>query len=109
VLAAADEVCGWTKGKCRHGETWWWDESVKRALEDKKEKFKEWKRDKTADAKSKYNKAKKFAKRAVSTAMREASERLMKEMENDKSSKIMFKIAKQSMKDNKDVVGNGCV
>jgi hypothetical protein len=28
---------------------------------------------------------------AVSIAMREASERLMKEMENDKSSKIMFK------------------
>jgi prenyltransferase beta subunit len=78
-------------------------------LEDKKEKFKEWKRDKTADAKSKYNKAKKFAKRAVSIAMREASERLIKEMENDKSSKIMFKMAKQSMKDNKDVVGNGCV
>jgi hypothetical protein len=41
--------------------------------------------------------------------MKEASERLMKEMENDKSSKIMFKIAKQSMKDKKDVVGNGCV
>jgi hypothetical protein len=36
VLAAADEVCGWTKGKCRHGETWWWDESVKRALEEEK-------------------------------------------------------------------------
>jgi hypothetical protein len=30
VLAAADEVCGWKKGKCRHGETWWWDESEKR-------------------------------------------------------------------------------
>jgi hypothetical protein len=41
--------------------------------------------------------------------MKEASERLMKEMEDDKSSKIMFKIAKQSVKDNKDVVGNGCV
>jgi hypothetical protein len=75
-------------------------------LEDKKEKFKEWKRDKTADAKSKYNKAKKFAKQAVSIVMREALERLMKAMENDKSSKIMFKIAKQSMKDNQDVVGN---
>jgi hypothetical protein len=98
VLAAAYEVCGWTKGKCRHGETWWWDKSVKKGI-----------RDKTADAKSKYNKAKKFTKRAVSIAMREACERLMKEMENDKSSKIMFKIAKQSMKDNKDVVGNGCV
>jgi hypothetical protein len=109
VLAAADEVCGWTQGMCRHGETWWWDERVKRALEDNKDKFKEWKMDKTADAKSKYNKAKKFAKRAVSIAMREASERLMKEMENDKSPKIMFNIAKQSMTDNKDVVGNGCV
>jgi hypothetical protein len=42
------------------------------------EKFKEWKRDNTADAKQKYNKAKKFAKRAVSIAMREASERSMK-------------------------------
>jgi hypothetical protein len=47
--------------------------------------------------------------RAVSIAMREASERLMREMENDKSSKIMFKIAKQSVKDNKDFEGNGCV
>jgi hypothetical protein len=36
VLAAADEVCGWTKSKCRHGETCWWDESVKWASEDKK-------------------------------------------------------------------------
>ena len=28
VLTVADEVCEWTKGKgkCRHGETWWWDE-----------------------------------------------------------------------------------
>jgi hypothetical protein len=57
VLAAADEVCGWTKGNCRHGETWWWDEGVRGALDDKRERFKEWKRDKTADAK--YNKAKK--------------------------------------------------
>jgi len=23
VLEAAGEVCGWTKGTCRHGETWW--------------------------------------------------------------------------------------
>jgi hypothetical protein len=30
-------------------------------------------------------------------------------MENDKSSKITFKTVKQLMKDNKDVVGNGCV
>ena len=86
-----------------------WDEDVQRALEDKRERFREWRKDKTADAKSKYNKAKKSAKRAVASAMKEASEKLMKEMEDDKRSKIMFKVAKQSMRDNKDVVGSGCV
>ena len=109
VLAVADDVCGWTKGKPRHGETWWWDEGVKKALEEKRVTFKEWKRDKTADAKVKYSAAKKRAKRAVASAMKEASEKLMKEVEDDKSSRVMFKVAKQSVKDNKDIVGNGCI
>jgi prenyltransferase beta subunit len=61
------------------------------------------------DVKSQYNKAKKSAKRAVASAMKEASERLIKEIENDKSSKIMFKTTKQSVKENKNVLGNGCV
>ena len=42
VVAAADEVCGWMKGKCKHGETWWWDESVREALGTKRTFFKEW-------------------------------------------------------------------
>ena len=33
----------------------------------------------------------------------------MKEMEDDKSSRKIFKIAKQTVKDGKDVIGNGCV
>ena len=109
VLAIADEVCGWTKGKCRHGETWWWDESVRKTLEDKKERFKEWRRDMTVEAKSEYKKAKKSAKQAVAVAQKEASNKLMKEMEADVRSRKMFKVAKQSVKDRKDVTGNGCV
>jgi hypothetical protein len=109
VLATADEVCGWTKGKCRHGETWWWDESVRKTLEDKKERFKEWRRDMTVEAKSEYKKAKKSAKQAVAVAQKEASNKLMKEMEADVRSRKMFKVAKQSVKDRKDVTGNGCV
>ena len=42
VLKVADEVCGWTKGRCRHGETWWWNENVRAAVEEKKARFKEW-------------------------------------------------------------------
>ena len=109
VLATADKVCGWTKGKCRHGETWWWDEGVRKVLEDKKERFREWKRDMTVEAKAEYKKAKKSAKQAVATAIKNASDTLMKEMEVDVSSKKMFKIAKQSRRDRKDVIGNGCV
>lgn len=115
VLTTADEVCGWTKGKCRHGETWWWHEGVRMALEDKKKKFKEWKRKKgkqrkeMEEAESEYKEAKKSAKRAVAIAMKEASDKLMKEMEADVSSKKMFKVARQSVKDRKDVIGNGCV
>ncbi|KAA3670323.1 uncharacterized protein DEA37_0010186 [Paragonimus westermani] len=56
-----------------------------------------------------YNKTKKCAKRAVANAMKGASEKLMKELENDKSSRVMFKVAKQAVKDKKDIIGNGCV
>ena len=45
VLAMADEVCGWMKVKCWHGETWWWDECIRKALEDNLERFKKCNRD----------------------------------------------------------------
>ena len=109
VLKAADEVCGWTKGKCRHGETWWWNEKVRDAVEDKKARFKEWLGDKTEDKKLNYNQAKKRAKKAVAVAMKEASDKLVKEMEDDKSSKVMFRAARQAVRERKDVVGTGCI
>ena len=41
--------------------------------------------------------------------MKGASDRLMEDMEKDKTSKVMFKVARQAEKDKKDVVGNACV
>ena len=104
VLDTADEVCGWTKGKGRHGETWWWDEDIRKVLEDKKERFRQWNKDRTVEAKSEYKKAKRSAKQAVAIAMKKASDKLMNEMEADESLK-MFRIAKQSIKDRKDMMG----
>ena len=37
-------VCGVTKGKCRQRETWWWCDEVEKAVETKRQKFKEWKK-----------------------------------------------------------------
>jgi hypothetical protein len=109
VLKVADEVCGWTKGRCRHGETWWWNENVRAAVEEKKARFKEWIRDRTEVNKLNYNRAKKCAKKAVAVAVKEASDKLVEEMESDKTSKVMFKAARQAVKDRKDVIGSGFI
>ena len=37
-------VYGITKDKCRQRETWWWCDEVEKAVETKRQKFKEWKK-----------------------------------------------------------------
>ena len=44
ITEVATTVCGITKGKCRQRETWWWCDEVEKAVESKKQKFKEWKK-----------------------------------------------------------------
>ena len=44
MTEVAATVCGVTKGKCRQRETWWWCDKVEKAVETKKQKFKEWKK-----------------------------------------------------------------
>ena len=41
MTEVAATVCGVTKGKCRQRETWWWCDEVEKAVETKKQKFKE--------------------------------------------------------------------
>lgn len=43
-LKATEEVCGWTKGAPRHKETWWWNDEVKTAVDEKRRCFRRWKR-----------------------------------------------------------------
>ena len=60
-------------------------------MEDKKANFKEWLGDKTDFKRLNYKRAKKCAKNAVAVAVKEASDKLVQEMEDDKSSKVMFR------------------
>jgi len=39
---ATEQVCGWTKGPPRHSETWWWNDEVAKAIEDKRRCYKIW-------------------------------------------------------------------
>ena len=45
----------------------------------------------------------------MAAAKKAASDNLMKEIEEDTTSKKMFKIAKQALADSKDVSGNVCI
>ena len=33
---ATEQVCGWTEGPPRHSETWWWNDEVVKAIEEKR-------------------------------------------------------------------------
>ena len=41
VLKACDDLCGKTKGRRDQGNTWWWNEQVKEAIDRKKRNLNE--------------------------------------------------------------------
>jgi len=41
MMESAQDICGMTKGPCRHKGTWWWNEQVAEAVGEKK--IKVWK------------------------------------------------------------------
>jgi len=45
MMETAQDICGMTKGPCRHKETWWWNEEVVEAVRDKKIKYGKWKKE----------------------------------------------------------------
>ena len=59
LLDVASEVCGYTKGKPRHFETWWWNKDVDLAVCRKRELFMIWKQSRNEEDTKKYREAKK--------------------------------------------------
>jgi len=36
MMETAQDICGMTKGPCRHKGTWWWNEDVAEAVREKR-------------------------------------------------------------------------
>ena len=117
LLEVADEVCGKTKGIPRHDETWWWNDEVAAVTKEKRRLYKILANSKRAgdgkaiieENKKIYNLAKYEAKKVISKA--QEVERQMfceKLVEEDKKGNV-FRVAKQMVRKNRDVVGAGCV
>ena len=111
----AATVCGITKGKCRQRETWWWCDEVEKAVETKKQKFKEWKKAeeyekdmKQAEYKASRNEAKRYIARVQAEVMKKQAETLY----SKEGKQNIFRIAKQKKKERKDITditGTNCL
>lgn len=68
MVEETEAVCGRTKGLPRHKETWWWNEEVKEAVDEKRRLFLVWKDSRPKDRESNheaYRKANKLAKAII--------------------------------------------
>ena len=107
LLTSADTTCGWTKGPPRHKVTWWWNENVEFAVKEKRRLWKIWK---TGGSKEEYLEAKRATKRAVYEAKKLAKqERFGDVLRREDHRAEVFRIAKQMMSTNRDVVGDKCI
>jgi len=109
LLEVSDQVCGRTKGPPRHRKTWWWNDEVAKVVDEKRRLFKMWKKSGTEEDRAQYCSAKRNASRAVYLAQSD-EQKVFGEMLNAECEKgTLFRIAKQMVGKNRDVVGAGCV
>ena len=61
MMETAQDICGMTKGPCRHKETRWRNEEVAEAAKEKKIKYRKWKKENTKEARKEYKKGRQNA------------------------------------------------
>ena len=109
LLVCADEVCGRTKGPPRHKQTWWWNDDVAKAVEEKRLRFVSWRKSKCRLDKKAYDMAKKAASREVAKAQECERKKFGDMLDKENGKGNLFRIVNQVTGNNKDVVGGGCV
>ena len=105
----AEEVVGWTKGKSRHRETWWWNDIVEKAVEQKKKAYKDWFRDKNEINLESYKNAKREARREVAIAKSNKGKEIVDNWKLDENPGRVFRIAKRLGKERQDIEGVKCL
>ena len=109
LLETADKVCGHTKGRPKHRVTWWWNDNVAKVVEDKRRLFKVWNKSKCEVDKAAYTLAKKVARTEVAKAQEAGRKDFGDLLDKADGEGQVFKVAKQIVRKNKDVVGVKCI
>lgn len=108
-LEAAEKVVGKTKGKPRHKETWWWDENVSAAVDEKRLAYKKWQKSKSVTDLEEYNMKKRMTKRVVAIAKQSKRKEIVADMKLEEHPSQIFKVAKQMVKERQDITGVNCL
>ncbi|XP_063600261.1 uncharacterized protein LOC134776436 [Penaeus indicus] len=105
IRDVARETFGTGSGKSRREdqETWWWNEEVKVAVENKKEAKKQWEVNRDEGSKENYKITKREAKRAVAIAKSGAFQDLYERLETKEGVNEAYRIAKQRNRQSQDV------
>ena len=100
-------MCGKTKATGSRGNTWWWNEQVKDAIDRKKKAFKLWCTNRSAECKNSNRKARNETKKVIAKAMKQEAEEEMNVLctkPND-----FFRFVKFMRKEGRDIDGGGCM
>ena len=112
MTEAVATVCGVTKGKCRQRETWWWCDEVNKAVETKKQKFKEWKKAEECEKdvkQAEYKVSRNEDKRCIAIIQAEVMKKQAETLVSKEGRQNIFRIAKQKKKERKDIIGTNCL
>ena len=111
----SSKVCGRTRGRPRHSETWWWNDEVAELVKEKRRLFKIFDKSKRGigsldieENKRKYEVAKRAAKRGIVKAQRAEQVKFGEKLDEEDRKGTVFRVAKQIVGKNRDVVGGGC-
>jgi hypothetical protein len=91
--------------------TWWWNDQVTKVIKEKRQLYNKWQKDKDPESKKQYLTKKREAKRIVAAAKEMESKKIVEELELEKTGGLrqVFRMARQSEKDKRDIVGMPCV
>jgi hypothetical protein len=109
MLEEAEKVCGMTKGPRRHEETWWWNDEIGEAVDEKRRLYLIKEQTKSKGDITEYMRANRIVKKLVARAQERETHSAAVEMEQTNRNGNIFRIAKNIVRKNKDVVSGSCV
>ena len=104
IRSCEEEVCGRSYGKKKPGqESWWWNEETEKAVSEKEDRLKMWKRTGEDDDRNEYKRAKGAAKKVVARVKADAIEELYANLETSDVQKDIYRIAAARDRAGKDI------